>query len=244
MKKRKKYIITAIVLSVLLIVGGACVSLSYYFSDAQQHRILKYNLDNSTENLMDVCNVLYINDDIRFLDYVGILIDRPDFKQVYEQNETNISWYQYNDLLILQAFTCVAKSDKPDLLKSTINEFFPKIQISEPLALLSYSLSKNPELATENKHIIIETLSDFYKLSPDNEKQRYLEYIVSYYSYFKIEDENAQYYKNELNFLMENSEDYEKRLCNIGVQFAESCWKCMFTGLYNEDIIKYFQVIF
>ena len=244
--KRKTIIIIAIVLSIVFI--GVCVVGVLYFylsNNAQRQCILRYENDNSTKNLIDVCNVLYINDDIKFLDYVDILLDRPDFKEVYNQGENNkFIWHQYNDLLILQALVCAVKTEDFDLFEDKVYEYLPKLAMYKPIFFLSCSLCKNSEFANKNKQRILELLIDLYNSAEDDEKKEFLINIVAYYRYFENENEDYQYYLGELRDLMKDAKDYEKNFCDFDMQFSEACYKCMFTGIYNGYIISFFRVMY
>lgn len=214
------------------------------FISGSQYQILKYKIDDSTENLINLCDNLIVGGDIKFLDYVDILLNREDFEDVYNKMNKDLSWEKYNDLLILQTFKCIIQSDESNELEETVINYFPKVKMSDPLAHLSYALGKKTKVANENKINIINGIIRLYNFSSGDEKQKYLEYIVAYYSYYDINNEASQLYIDELNNLVKDMKNYEKKFCYSNVEFSKSCWEYMFTGTYNEEIVNYYDIMF
>lgn len=244
MKKSKKVLFFVVMIALFLgVYAIGNVVLDDYIS-GPQYKILKYKVNDSTENLIDVCNTLIVGGNDEFLDYADVLLARPDFKEVYTKGDTSLSWERYNDLLILQAFKCIAKSDETTALEVSIIKYFPMAKMSEPLAHLSYALGENTKFANENKELILNTIIQLFNTSTEDKKQTYLEYIVAYYNYFNINNESSQKYIDILNDLIKNMENYEKKFCYSDIEFAKSCWGCMFTGVYNEEINDYYNFMF
>lgn len=244
MSRFKKIVLGLILVSVFIV--GSLVTEKFIdgFVNSSKYHILKYKINNSTENLMLVCNALALENDDELLSYVNVLLDRPDFEEVYKGQKTDLTWERYNDILIMQTFKCITQSQEDVVLGKAIIEYFPKVKISEPFALLSYKLAENPNFANENKDNIINSIIQLYESSSGKEKQTYLEYIVAYNSYFDINDETALEYTNELKSIFNNMENYEKRFCNSDIEFAKVCCGCMFTGIYDEEIVEYFDFLF
>lgn len=243
--KRPKKILLGIALLILFICVYAISNMVMdgYMTESR-YQILKYKIDDSTENLIAVCNTLIVEQNVGFLDYVDILLTRTDFKDVYNKGDTDLSWDRYNDLLILQAFKCIINSERINGLEEAIINYFPQVKMSEPLAHLSYALGEKPFLSNENKQNILNAIIKLYKSSTGDEHQKYLEYIVAYYHYFNINNNTSQIYIEELNDLVKGMKNYEKKFCYSNIEFAKSCWECMFTGVYNDEIKDYYDFMF
>ena len=235
---KNKFLLITIIVLCISIVAAFFVS-----NNNSKYLILKYQLNNSTENLIDVCDILIVEGNDHSLKYINELLTRDDFEEVYSKEQTEVSWERYNDLLILQAFKCMVKSNIA-FSEQNINYYFRLVKMSEPLAHLSYALAEDFEFANENKDVILNSIIKLYNDSTGSEKQKYLEYIVAFYDYFDIKNKTSQMYESLWLDSVSNMTEYEYKFSLSDIEFAKYCWSCMFTGEYNSQIIDYYNFMF
>ncbi len=236
MKKKKNFFI------ILSCVVACCILLGVFFSP--QYKIFKYENNDSTKNLIDVCNRLALFKDDEYKHYADILLDRKDFKEVYKKRLTGMTWETYNDLIICNIFECYARSNDNEALGDGITKYFPKLKMCEPVFVLAWSLGEYTDYANNNKNTILNSLIELYNSSTvEQEKRVYLETIVAYFQYLGSNSKKASFYAGEFQKSVDGMKDYEYRFSLSGIAFSKACWYSMLTGEYRNEILDYADMI-
>ena len=219
------------------------------FLDGPDYTILEYKLDDSTENLLQVCFDLLFAYDERYYDYVIELFNSSDLSELLQEysesnTESNLSSPVWNDFLLTGSYKIMAENNNPERLSDIINLHFPNARTSDALFQMSHIFKNHTEFANDNKDVIIDSIISLYETCEEDEKEFYLQYIVTYYKYWNIENEETEVYKTTLRSMYDNMSEFNQRAVAGGLILAYDCWDYMFTGSFSDELAEYYVSVY
>lgn len=219
------------------------------FFDGPDYAILEYKFDDSTENLLQVCFDLLFAYDERYYDYVIEFFNSEDsFEAIREfsknNTESNLTSPIWNDFLLTGGYKIMAENNNPERLSDIIKLHFPNARTSDALFQMSHILKNHPQFANANKDAIIDSIVSLYETCEEDEKEFYLQYIVTYYKYWNIENEETEVYKTTLRSMYDNMSEFNQRATAGGLTLAYDCWDYMFTGNFSDALSEYYVTVY